>query len=142
MGSRINYDNRKAGFRARQDKLLELKTDHHLQRRIWGETGREAEGGGRAPPPPPSYFFWNYLVFCNHFEELQTVLFQVELIFNNKHLTCVYPNTIETYFTPYHLLFGRQLLHSSDTTSAIVKNLTVLSGTTNKISHISNHFFG
>ena len=47
--------------------------------------------------------------FCNHFEELQTVLFEVELIVNNKTLTYVYPNTIKTCFTPNHLIFDRQL---------------------------------
>ena len=33
--------------------------------------------------------------FCNHFEDLQTVLFEVELIINNAPLTYVYPNAIE-----------------------------------------------
>ena len=45
--------------------------------------------------------------FCNHFKELQTVLFEVELIINNAPLTYVYQNTIETCLTPNHLLFGR-----------------------------------
>ena len=80
------------------------------------------------------FFFWN------HFEELQTVFFEVELIINNKLLTYVYPNTIKTCFTPNHLLFGRQLLYSSNTTSTVVRNLTVLSSTTDKINRISNHF--
>ena len=47
--------------------------------------------------------------FCNHFEELQTVLFEVQLIVNNKTLTYVYPNTIKTCFTPNHLIFDRHL---------------------------------
>ena len=88
-----------------------------------------------------SLFFWNHLLFCNHFEELQTVLFEVELNINNKPLTYVYPNTIKTCFTPNHLLFGRQLLYSSNTTSTVVRNLTVLSSTTDKINRISNHFW-
>ena len=41
-------------------------------------------------------YFSQSLVFCNHFEELQTMLFEVELIINNTPLTYVYPNTIET----------------------------------------------
>ena len=65
------------------------------------------------------------------------MLFEVGLIINNKPLTYVYPNTIET---PNHLLFGRQLLYSSNTTSTVVRNLTVLSSTTDKINRISNHF--
>ena len=41
---------------------------------------------------------------------------EVELIFNNALLTYVYPNTIGTCLTPNHLLLGRQLLYSSNTT--------------------------
>ena len=60
----------------------------------------------------PPLFCCNHLFFYNHFEELQTVLIEVELIINNKPLTYIYPNSIETCFTPNHLLFGRQLLYS------------------------------
>ena len=88
---------------------------------------------------PPLFLQSLVVFFCNHFEELQTVLFEVELIFNNKPLMYVYPNTIETCFTPNHLLFGRQLLYSSNTTSTVVRNLTVLSSTTDKINRISNY---
>ena len=98
--------------------------------------GRFKGGTGGARPPSP--FFFNHLLFFgNHFEELQTVLFEVELIIDNKPLTYVYPNTIET---PNHLLFGRQLLHSSNTASTVVRDLTVLSSTTDKINRISNYF--
>ena len=38
------------------------------------------------------------------------------------------------------MLFGRQLLCSSNTTPTVVRNLTILSGTTDKIIRISNHF--
>ena len=79
-------------------------------------------------------------IFCNHFEELQTVLIEVELIINNAPLTFVYSNTIETCLTLNHLSFGRELLYSSNTSSTIVGNLTVLSSTTVKINRISNHF--
>ena len=79
-------------------------------------------------------------LFCNHFEELQTALLKVELIINNVSSTYVYPNTIETCLTPKHLLFGRQLLYSSDITSSVVRNLTVLSSTTDKINRIISHF--
>ena len=63
-------------------------------------------GRGRTPSPlPPLFFFLQSLAvvvgfFCNHFEELQTVLFEVELITNNAPLTYVYLNTIETCLTP------------------------------------------
>ena len=80
-------------------------------------------------------------VFCDHFEELQTVLIKVKLIIDNAPLTYVYPNTIKTYLTPNHLLFRRQLLCYSNTTSTVVRNLAVLSSTSNKVNRISNHFW-
>ena len=43
-------------------------------------------------------------------------------------------------FTLNHLLFGRKLLHSSDKTSTVVRNLTFLSSSTDKINRTSNHF--
>ena len=69
------------------------------QRRIQG-----AGAGGARPP-----FFAVTCLFCNHFEELQSVSFKVELVINNELLTCVYPNTIKTCLTSNYLLFGRQL---------------------------------
>ena len=47
---------------------------------------------------------------------------------------------METCFTPNHLLFGRQLLYSTNTTSTVVRNLDILSSTSDKINRISNHF--
>ena len=86
-------------------------------------------------------FFATTCFFCDHIEEQNTVLIKVKLIINNAPLTYVYPNTIKTYLTPNHLLFGRQLLCYSNTTSAVIRNLTVLSSTTDKINRISNHFW-
>ena len=43
------------------------------------------------------------------------LLFEVGLIINSTPLTYVYPNTIEMCLTPNHLIFGRQLLYSSNT---------------------------
>ena len=37
-------------------------------------------------PVPPPFFFAITCFFCNHFQELQTLLFEVELIINNKPL--------------------------------------------------------
>ena len=85
--------------------------------------------------------FFALTCFFDHSENLKTVLIKVKLIINNAPLTCVYPNTIKTYLTPNHLLFGRQLLCYSNTTSTVVRNLTVLSSTTDKINRISNHFW-
>ena len=68
------------------------------------------------------------------------MLSEVGLIIDNAPLTYVYPNTIEICLTTNHLLFGRQLLYSCNTTSTVVRNLIVLSSTTNKINCISNQF--
>ena len=100
-------------------------------------------GGHPSPQPRPPFFFFfcNHYIFCDPFEELQTRLIKVKLIINNAPLTYVYSNTIKTYLTPNHLLFDRQLLCYSNTTSTVVRNLTVLSSTTDKINRISNHFW-
>ena len=68
------------------------------------------------------------------------VLIKVKLINDNAPLTYVYPNTVKTYLTPNHLLFSRQLLCYSNTTSPVIRNLTVFSRTTDKINRINNHF--
>ena len=101
-----------------------------MQRWIQGEAWGHA----------PSQFF---VVTCFYTITLKNyeLLFEVKLIINNALLAHVYPDTIKTCLTPSHLLFGRQLLYSSNTTSAVVRNLTIISSTTNKINRISNHFW-
>ena len=75
-------------------------------------------------------FLWVFFFFFgNHFEELQTVLFEGELISNNAPFIYVYPGTIEKYLILNHLSFDRQLLYSSNTTSI------------DNINRISNHFW-
>ena len=81
------------------------------------------------------------VVFFDHSEDLKTVLIEVKLITNNAPLTCVNANTIKACLTLNHLLFGKQLLYYSNTTSTVVRNLTVLSSSTNKINRISYHFW-
>ena len=81
--------------------------------------------------------FSNHLLFYNHFEEIQTVLFAAELTITNASYTYVYPNTIETSLTPNHLLFAKKLFYCSNTTSTVVRSLTHLSSTTDKINRIS-----
>ena len=62
--------------------------------------------------------------------------FSTKMIINNAPLTYVYPNTIKTYSTPNQLLFGRQLLCYSNPTSAVIRNLTILSSTTDNPANI------
>ena len=47
----------------------------------------------------PSLSFTITWVFFNHLKELQTVLFEVELIINNAPLTYAQPNITETCYT-------------------------------------------
>ena len=65
---------------------------------------------------------------------------QIIKIINNAPLKYAYPNTIKTCLTPNHLLFGTQLLYSSNITATVVRNITVLPSITDKINRISNHF--
>ena len=64
------------------------------------------EGGGEWGVGVRAPYFLRSLVFCNHFEELQTMLFKVELIINNAPLIDVYPNTIETCLTHNYLFLA------------------------------------
>ena len=64
------------------------------------------KAGGDMGGAPPSPYFLQSLVFCNYFEELQTILFKVELIINNTPLIYVYPNTIEACLTPIYLFLA------------------------------------
>ena len=63
----------------------------------------EREDGGRPLHPP---YALQSLVFCNHFEELQTMSFTVELIIINAPLTYVYLDTIETCLTSNYLFLA------------------------------------
>ena len=47
-----------------------------------------------------------------NYEQMQTVLQEIEAIVNNRPLTCVYPTELETCIIPNHLLFGRTLSFS------------------------------
>ena len=84
-----------------------------IRDKIWFSLSEADLRGARGTRPP---YFLQSLVFCNYFKELEIVLFRVQLIINNAPLTYVYPNTIETCLKPNLLLFGRQLLYSSNTT--------------------------
>ena len=53
------------------------------------------------------------------YEEIQTILYEIEAILNNRPLTYVYPNSLEDCITPNHLLFGRKLSLTSPSSSLI-----------------------
>ena len=66
---------------------------------------------------------------------------EVKLIITNATLTNFYSNTTKAYLAPSRLLFGRQLLCYPNTASAVIRNLTILSSTTDKLNPISNDFW-
>ena len=84
--------------------------------------GLKGGAGGVRPP-----IFLQLLVFCNHFEEIQIVLFEVKLIINNAPLIYAYPKTIKTCLTPNCLLFVRQLLLFCKKTSTLAANPRICS---------------
>ena len=75
-------------------------------------------------PPSPS--------FCNQ------LFFAITL---KNYILCLLKLNWSSIMHLWHLLFGRQLLSYSKTTSAVIRNLTVLSTTTDKINRIRNHFW-
>ena len=123
-------------FKTLQKNILVISPTFANARDITSEADLKGGVAGARPP-----YFLQPLVSSNHFAELEAVLFEVELIIHNSPLKYVYPNTKETCLLPNHLLFGRQLLCSSNSTITVTRNLTVLSCTTDKINHISNQFW-
>ena len=58
----------------------------------------------------------NYRLSC---DQMQTVLFEVEMILNNRPLTYVYTDKIENALTPNNLLFSRILTSTTDQNKTI-----------------------
>ena len=58
----------------------------------------------------------NYRLSC---DQMQTVLFEVEMILNNRPLTYVYTDKIENALTPNNLLFSRILTSTTDRNKTI-----------------------
>ena len=82
-----------------------------------------------------------WVFFCNHLEELQTVLYEVEWITNNAPFNISLHKQYQNMFNTQSYFSGRLLLNSLNTTSTLVTNITILSSTTDKINRISNHFW-
>ena len=74
------------------------------------------------------------------YDEMQTVLFEVEMILNNRPFTYVYPDEIENAITPNHLLFGRTLTSTPDRNTPIQFRAQNITAQRKKVNHIINHF--
>ena len=72
---------------------------------------------------------------------MQTVLFEVEMILNNRPLTYVYPDEIENALTPNHLLFGRMLTSSSYQDTPIQYQAQDITAQSKKVNRIITHFW-
>ena len=73
------------------------------------------------------------------FEEMQTVLVEVEQILNNRPLTYAYPNDLECCLTPNHLLYGRNLPYTATNKSPI--NVIFDEHSAEKVTRVINHFW-
>ena len=75
------------------------------------------------------------------FEEMQTVLFEVGAILNNRPLPCYYEDDVDECLTPNQLLFGRQLKHFNPDPFDISYTPPDLNVHSRKINNILNHFW-
>ena len=74
-------------------------------------------------------------------EELQTVLFEIECILNNRPIKYYYSTDIEPCLTPNHLLFGRTLTLSNTDMNDINYNTINPILESQKLKNIVNHFW-
>ena len=75
------------------------------------------------------------------YEQLQTILFEIETIINNRPITFFYDDESESCLTPKQLLFGRPLLLSNpSTTDLSYPNPNPITKPT-KLQNIINHFW-
>ena len=69
---------------------------------------------------------------------MQTVLFKVEMILNNRPQTI--ENALENALTPNHLLFGRTLSSASDQNTPIQIRVQNITAQGKKVNRIINYF--
>ena len=74
------------------------------------------------------------------FDELQTILLEVELIINNRPLTHIYTDSTELPLTPSQLVFSRNLNHSSLSESPVNLGIDIYEHR-EKLTNIINHFW-
>ena len=73
------------------------------------------------------------------FDELQTILLEIELIINNRPLTHIYTDLTELPLTPSQLVFSRNLNHSSLSESPVNVERDIYEHR-EKFTNIINHF--
>ena len=70
------------------------------------------------------------------YEELQTVLYEVEQLINNRPITYYYSDNEESCLTPNRLLYGRTLKYSNFLSDSTPVELT----TPKKLDNLLSHF--
>ena len=76
------------------------------------------------------------------YDEIQTMLLEIEMIVNNRPITYCYADELEQCLTPNHLLYARRLESESLTTNNISYHaITDYSKFTDRLSQILNHFW-
>ena len=76
-----------------------------------------------------------------NYEQLQTILFEVETIINNRPITYFYDDESEICLTPNHLLFGRNLLLSNPADNELSYPHSNEFIKPSKLQNIINHFW-
>ena len=74
------------------------------------------------------------------YEELQTVLFEIEMVLNNRPLTFTYEEPGDEVLTPNHLLFGRRLNFQAHSNESNSNNIN-LSSRFEHIQTVLEHFW-
>ena len=80
---------------------------------------------------------WNYVNTRLTYEEMQTILYEVEHILNNRPLTNCYPDELQDCLSPNHLLYRRILPYRSTRLSSFGEE----SDSFSNISDILNHYW-
>ena len=75
------------------------------------------------------------------FIELQTLMFEIELILNNRPLCEIYDDDVEETLTPNHLLFGRRLESTNVNDNNFNPNAPSISCGYKHLNKILNHFW-
>ncbi len=81
---------------------------------------------------------------CLTYEELLTVLIEVECILNSRPLTYLYPDDLEEPLTPSHLINGRRMLSLPDVTRSGIDNSSTRETVTKRARYLQklmDHFW-
>ena len=76
-----------------------------------------------------------------NYDEMQTVLFELEMILNDRSLKYVYPVEIENALTPNYLLFGRTLTSIADRNTPIQSRAQNITAQRKKVNRVINYFW-